>query len=264
MKHSHAASASRRRTISRARHTRLLRALAIATVAAFAFGTLSVRLHAQGDADVKGLPINWTAPKGMPSRYVALMLTGDGGFADLFTKVADELAAQGIGVVGFNSRSWLSPKKTPDESAVALSRVMRAAMEKYHADSLVIVGYSRGADMAPFVVARLPEALRKVLGGVAMIGLGQMASFEYHFSDLFRDTVRPEDIPIGTELEKLRGVNMACVYGSDEKNSACRDAPDGLLHVERREGGHHLDGDYKALGDWVLKLIGHAPSNAKP
>jgi type IV secretory pathway VirJ component len=251
------------------RFTRHLRTHGVKRICRALLGSIALAvapcvMHAQADADIKGLPLNWTAPKGTHSHYVAIMLTGDGGFADLFTKVADELAAQGIGVAGFNSRSWLSPKKSPDQTAAAVSRVIRAAMQRYGGDSVVIVGYSRGADMAPFVASRLDEPLRRVLGGVAMIGLGTKASFEYHFTDLFKDTVRPEDIPILPELEKLRGLNIACVYGSDEKSSACRDAPVGLLHVDEREGGHHLDGDYKALGEWVLKLIGHSPARTAP
>jgi type IV secretory pathway VirJ component len=219
--------------------------------------------RAQADDHLNGLTLRWTAPQGAPSRYTAILLSGDGGFADLFTKVADELAEHGVGVVGFNTRSWLSPKKTPDETAVAVARVMRAAMTRYHADSVIIVGYSRGADMVPFVVTRLPEPLRMAVGAIAMIGLGTRASFEYHFTDLFRDTQRAEDVPIGPELLKLRGVSMACLYGTDEKSSACRDAPPGLLKTEARDGGHHLDGDYKAIGEWVLTLV-HHPVVVKP
>lgn len=206
-------------------------------------------------ADVKGLPVNYTVPKGKLSHYTAVLLSGDGGFANLFTKLAQGLAEAGIGVVGFNSREWLSPAKTPDQSAEAVVRALRAGMAKFHADSILIVGYSRGADMAPFVGNRLPADLRAVLGGIAMFGLATTANFEFHLIDLVKDTQRASDIPVLPELQKLQGVPMVCVYGSDEKTSGCRGVPETLMHADMRDGGHHFDGADKSLADVVLKLI---------
>ena len=205
--------------------------------------------------DVKGLPLNYTPPKGKSSHYMAVLLSGDGGFASLVSKLAQGLSEDGIGVVGFNSREWLSPAKTPDQTAAAVARAIRAGMQKFGADSIVIVGYSRGADMAPFVGSRLPADLRAVLGGIAMFGLATTANFEFHLIDLVKDTERDSDIPMMPELRKLQGVPMVCVYGSDEKSSGCRGAPASLMHVDMRDGGHHFDGADKSLADVVLKLL---------
>ena len=205
--------------------------------------------------DVKGLPLKYTTPKGKPSHFTAVLMSGDGGFASLVSKLADGLSDAGVGVVLFNSSAWLSPSKTPDQSAIAVTRAIRAGMEKFSADSIIIVGYSRGADMAPFVGNRLPADLRAVLGGIAMFGLATKASFEFHLIDMVKDTQRDSDIPILPELQKLQGVPMVCVYGSDEKSSGCRGVPETLMHAEMRNGGHHFDGADKALADVVLKLV---------
>lgn len=206
-------------------------------------------------ADVSGLPLSFTPPKGKAQHYVAVVMTGDGGFASLVSKLSEGLSEAGIGVVGFNSREWLSPAKTPDASAAAVVRALRAGMAKYNADSIVIVGYSRGADMAPFVANRLPADLRAVLGGVAMFGIATNANFEFHMIDLVKDSKRDSDIPIIPELVKLKGVPMTCVYGSDEKESGCKEAPAGLMTIDMRDGGHHFDGADKTLANVVLKLL---------
>ena len=205
--------------------------------------------------DVKGLPVRYASPKGKPSHYTAVLMTGDGGFASLVSKLADGLSDAGVGVVLFNSREWLSPAKTPDQSATAVVRAIRAGMAKFGADSIIIVGYSRGADMAPFVANRLPADLRAVLGGIAMFGLATTANFEFHLVDLVKDTQRDSDIPIMPELRKLQGVPMVCVYGSDEKSSGCRGIPETLMHSDMRDGGHHFDGADKSLASVVLKLV---------
>ena len=186
-----------------------------------------------------------------------MVLSGDGGFAALVNKLSSGLAESGIGVVQFNSREWLSPAKTPEQTAAAISRVVRSALARYHADSIVLVGYSRGADLAPFVANRLPVDLRTTLAGVAMFGIARTANFEFHLIDLVKDTERDSDVLIMPELLRLKGVPMACVYGSEEKLSACRDAPAGLMRIEERKGGHHFDGADDTLAPVVLQLIGH-------
>ncbi|MGV3707533.1 MAG: AcvB/VirJ family lysyl-phosphatidylglycerol hydrolase [Gemmatimonas sp.] len=227
-------------------------ALVVTLPAVSLVGTIAAQATA---IDVKGLPVSFVTPKGPPARVAAVVLSGDGGFASLVSRIAEGLSESGVGVVLFNSREWLSPAKTPEQSAVAVARAMRAAIVKFGADSVVLVGYSRGADMAPFVANRLPQDLRPLLTGIAMFGLATTANFEFHLIDLVKDTQRDSDIPILPELERLRGLPMVCVYGSDEKNSGCRDVPVGLMRTEMRDGGHHFDGADKSLAKVVLDLI---------
>lgn len=209
-----------------------------------------------GGDELKGIPVRFNDPApGTSSHYTAVVMSGDGGFAALVNKLSSGLSTHGIGVVEFNSREWLSPAKSPDQTAAAIARVLRTALARYHADSIVLVGYSRGADLAPFVANRLPSDLRATLGGVAMFGIARTANFEFHLIDLVKDTERDSDVPIMPELLKLKGVPMVCVYGSEEKASACRDAPAGLLRAEERKGGHHFDGADDTLAPVVLQML---------
>ena len=222
----------------------------------FALG-LTRALDAQtGADDVRGLPLMWIEPTGALSHRVVIVLSGDGGFAELVTHLGKGLASRGFGVVGFNSRAFLSPKKSPDETAAAVARVVRAAMARWKGDSIVLIGYSRGADLAPFVANRMPTDLHDRVSAIAMFGLARMANFEFHWTDLVKDTPRDSDVPILPELLRLRGLPMVCVYGEDEPTSGCRDAPDDLLRKEPRKGGHHFDGDLEALVETVLRLLG--------
>lgn len=210
---------------------------------------------------VRDLPLEWVAPAGSSRGVTAVLMTGDGGWASLIATVARGLSEQGVAVVGFNSRRWLSRERTPEETALAVVRAIDAARERWPANELVLVGYSRGADFVPFVANRLPTRLRRELRGIAMFGLAPMASFEFHLIDLIKDTRRDSDVLVMPELEKLRGLRMVCVYGNDEPTSGCRDAPDGLLRKDERTGGHHFDGDANALVSHVMWLL--APSDAR-
>lgn len=210
---------------------------------------------AQRATSVSDLPLTWVEPRWPAAHVTAVIMSGDGGWAELVKSVATGLSAHGIGVVGFNSRSWLSSPKTPDQTAAAIVRVVTAAHERWASDRLLIVGYSRGADMAPFVASRLPVPMRAELAGVAMFGLAPMASFEFHLIDLVKDTRRATDIPLLPELEKLRGVRMVCVYGKEEETSGCRDAPEGVMTKDARDGGHHFDKNTDALVADIMSLL---------
>ena len=230
--------------------TALLLLLVMATACARVSRAQSLSTMRSGD-----LALTFVDPQGTPAKVTAVLLSGDGGWAELIKTLADGLAARGIAVVGVNSRTWLSSPKTPDATTAAVVRAIEASRERTPGHKLLIVGYSRGADMAPFVANRLPLPLRAQLAGVAMLGLATTASFEFHWTDLVKDTSRPTDLAIKPELERLRGTPMVCVFGSDEKSSGCREVPDGLLRKDERSGGHHFDGDLSALVQDVMQLL---------
>ena len=56
-------------------------------------------------------------------------------------------------------------------------------------------------------------------------------------------------------FERLRGMTVLCVYGQDEKESLCRLADTSAVHVERRPGRHHFDGNYDAIAAEILRLL---------
>ncbi|MBL0173391.1 MAG: hypothetical protein IPP90_22420 [Gemmatimonadaceae bacterium] len=232
---------------------RLVHGLSLVSMIALHVPTMAAQISPA--SSVADLPLIWVAPQGVSAHVTAVLLSGDGGWAELIKEVADGLAAHGIGVVGFNSRAWLSKPRTPEATAAAVVRAIDAAQRRWPADRLLLVGYSRGADMAPFVATRLPQPLAAQLAGIAMFGLAPMASFEFHLIDLVKDTRRASDIAIEPELEKLRGTRMVCVYGTDEETSGCRDDSSGLMTKDARPGGHHFDRNSSALVAHVLALL---------
>jgi len=218
---------------------------------------------AQGDAraplpDVSGLPIVELRATGHTGTF-AIVLSGDGGWADIDRQIGQTLAQRGVDVIGFDNRSYLrSGKRNADGTAADVQRIIEHYLPLWGDTKLVLVGYSRGADFAPFVATRLAPELRSRLTLVAMLGLLEHASFRYRFSDLWSTTSNPKDAPVLPELEKLRGTNMLCVYGKKEDESLCREVDPTLVYPVAREGAHHFDGDYRALTDIILSRMATA------
>lgn len=205
--------------------------------------------------DVADLPLIEVAPTRAAggAANVAVILTGDGGWAGLDRGVADALAVQGMRVVGFSTLKFFWQKRTPEATAQALARVI-AHYGKSDADArFLLIGYSFGASLVPVVLNRLPDDLRRRVRGGVMISPDDEAVFEIHVGDWFGSTHHDEAIPIGPEIAASK-VPLLCVHGADEDDSPCR-VPQPTMRVASLPGGHHYDGDYEALGALVVREL---------
>lgn len=212
--------------------------------------------------EVPAAPAAPDAPRAAAAaRSLALLITGDGDWAPIDRGIAGALAAGGVPVVGLKVRPYLEHgTRTPDGLARDVERIARTYMARWGRDRVVLLGYSRGADFAPFIMNRLAPDLRDRVALVGMYGAEQNASFEFHFVDLFADKHRATDVPVAPELARMAarpGLRAFCVYGADEKDSACRNAPDApTLRKIERGGAHHFDKDYAGLGRLALDELG--------
>lgn len=182
---------------------------------------------------------------------MALVMSGDGNWAHFIAQLSDTLAARGVPVVGLESRAYLSRPRTPEETAADMGRVIRTFLRKWGADSLLVVGFSRGADFAPFVVNRLPPALRHRVVAVGLFSPSKMASFEFHLIDLVRYKHRDTDLDAVPEVDALAPTPVLCVYGIKDKDTLCPLLPEGLARVVPRDAGHRLH-DPGELADTLL------------
>ncbi|HVZ48729.1 MAG TPA: AcvB/VirJ family lysyl-phosphatidylglycerol hydrolase, partial [Gemmatimonadaceae bacterium] len=117
---------------------------------------------------------------------------------------------------------------------------------------LVLLGYSRGADVAPFIANRLSAAVRKRLDGLVLISPSGRATFELTLRDVVTQRPRATDLPVMPELERLRGTPLICAYGGDERSAFCTRLDSTLARTVVRSGGHALDADD---GPDIAKLI---------
>jgi type IV secretory pathway VirJ component len=202
--------------------------------------------------DIRDLPLTET-PATMPSNRIAVLLTGDGGWAGLDRNVAAQLAARGLSTVGFDSLRYFWQARTAEETAKDLERVLRHYLASWRAERFVLVGYSFGADALPFIVRRLPADLRARLVTMNLLGLSQSASFEVHVTDWIPG-VESRGEPVQPELLQLTGVRTLCLYGDGEQDALCPSLPADRVTSERVGSGHHFSGDYTALADRILRF----------
>jgi len=186
-----------------------------------------------------------------------LVLSGDGDWTGFMKELSEMAAAHGAPVLGLKMRTYLSTPHKPDQVAADLEPAVRAQLKAWNRDDIVIIGYSRGADTAPFVVNRWPSDLRARVRSLGLIGLSDNASFEFHWEDLAIDVSRPTDIPTRPELEKLAGLSILCFRGEDEQKSACTQSGSGMRTIVH-DGKHRAKaGD--GTSELVLRALGLVP-----
>lgn len=205
-------------------------------------------------SDVASLPVIELPVADPKVDYFALVLSGDGGWASIDKQIGEELNRNGVPVVGFNSLSYFWSRKTPDQSASDLERMIRYYQSAWHRNGVVLVGYSRGADVLPLMASRLPASVLNQVRLLALMGLEHSTDLEFRMGDLIRPQTNAP-YPLLPELEKLAGHPMLCVYGRKEGDTLCPDLPKGLADVVELGGGHHFDGDYAGLAKLVLEHV---------
>lgn len=218
---------------------------------------LSLALAAATHAATDDLPlVKVPAPSGSHGPLLLLM-SGDGDWTAFMKELSETAAARGAPVLGLKARSYLSTPRIPEDLAAKLATAVRAELAEWRRDDVVIVGYSRGADFAPFVVNRWPPDLRARVRAIGLIGLSENASFEFHWEDLAIDVARPTDIPTRPELEKLGGLAIVCFRGEDEQKSACDRPLTGMRRVVH--DGRHRAKAGDGTTELVLRELGLAP-----
>lgn len=201
--------------------------------------------------DVANLPLV-ELPVHRPSRLMAVVLSGDGGWRDLDKTIALDLQRQGIPVVGWDSLRYFWSDKTPDETANDLAAVINAYTAKWHADKVALIGYSFGADVLPFAYDRLPQNVRSRVALLALLGFAKSADFEIRVGGWLGLPPSPEALPVLPATEKIPTHLMQCFYGQDESDTACPELAKRGVEVIRTPGGHHFNGDYAALERDIL------------
>ncbi len=207
-------------------------------------------------ADLSDLPLVEVPAAGSPRNALAVMITGDGGWAGVDQEIGAGLAAAGIGVVGLNSLKYFWAARTPQGLGADLDRILQHYLKRWKKDQALLIGYSMGADVMPFAVNHLSKAVREQVKGVVLLAPGRQAAFEFHLSNWMGGGDSPS-YPVQPEVVRIEGPEIICFYGRTETDSLCPLLDAGRVKVMELKGGHHFGGDYATLIQAIVAQAGH-------
>ena len=206
-----------------------------------------------GKDALRDLPLRIVPAKGPGTDTLAVIITGDGGWTKIDREIARYLGDHGVPVVGLLSIRYFWNRRTPEGAAADLERIINHYRAVWHKERVLLIGYSRGAGVMPFIVNRLAPEVRDRVGLVALLGLGGKIAFQVHWQDYLGSSFEINDRPVLPELNKLRGVKVLCIYGQAETDTLSKELDPRVVQVVTVPGGHHFGGRYEAVAELILK-----------
>lgn len=243
------------------RHDRLAAAVlvwSVLTAGSAAFGRLPGARPAAGQTgagSLEDLPLVEVPAKGPARDVLAVLLTGDGGWAAADRGLANDLATAGIPVVGYNTLKYFWAKRTPERAAADLERVLRHYLPAWHKSRAVLVGYSLGADVLPFMLNRLPDDLQAVVAQAVLIGPSETVEFEFHVLDwLGRSSGK--GLLVIPEIQKIRPeIAILCVYGEKDTDQICGRLDRDRVQSVALAGGHKMGSGFGPVAEAILSTL---------
>lgn len=199
-----------------------------------------------------------TRPTPAASRGLAVVLvSGDMGFKiGMGPQIARRFADDGIPVVGVSSLAYFRQQRSPAEVQALITDAARRALAFGHADRLVLIGQSFGADMMHVGLTGMPADLRAKVKIVELVVPTDTVFYRASPSELF-NWAEPDAMALPTG-RKLTWVPALCVQGALEEDSLCPKLTQPNMRRIALPGGHALhwdaDGLYRTLRGAVADI----------
>ena len=205
---------------------------------------LFVQYFAKANND---LPID-TLGSSDASKPLVFYISGDGGFNSFSTSFIKQWNSLGYPVVALDARSYFFTSQQPDAAAKDITSLLFQYMNLWKRKDVILVGYSFGADVLPFIQTRLPAVLTGKVKHTILLSPSHSTDFAVH---LFY-AKSGSNVP--AEINKLTRPTLI-VFGEDEKDIADKEINNPQATVFKISGGHHYDKQVSNLvGELVKKL----------
>ena len=192
-------------------------------------------------------PVEVSANTGSRDELV-IYLTGDGGWNKFSKNITKEINNQDFGVVSLNSLKYFRTQKSPEVFARDIAQISDYYLKKWNKTSVIIVGYSFGADVASILPDYLADSLKKKITKVVLLSPSASTDFVVRINDLlgFNDNEKGKFL-VQPEIEKSQ-LPMVCVFGQDESLLLKEQLKnDDFVSIYKLPGHHNYHDNYIRL-----------------
>ena len=179
------------------------------------------------------------------SKPLLIYLSGDGGMNSFSTSFLKSVCNKGYSIIGIDAKDYFWKKKTPEQASAAVGAVTARFLRDWNLKSFILIGYSFGADVAPFILTRLPTTLSGSARQLVLLSPSATTSFEIKLTEML-GIGGNKGVSVGSEINKITKP-VLLVFGNDEK-----EFPLSEVNLKNKKllflaGGHHYDGDVEGL-----------------
>nr|MBP9662881.1 virulence factor [Aeromonas sp.] len=159
----------------------------------------------------------------------------------------------------WSSLSYYWKKKTPEQATADLVRILTEYQSRWGRQRWLLVGFSFGAEIVPFVINRLPPAYRDSLAGAVMLSPSTASDFEIHVSDMVVHD-KGGRYPTLPEVTRIQTLPLLCVQGAEDDSPVklCPRLQQPNVTTVTLPGSHHFDDNYQTLYQEIAGHLGLA------
>jgi len=181
-------------------------------------------------------------------------ISGDGGYTSFSEGLCTALNTAGHKVTSFNSKSYFDDKKTPQQTTDDIVNYLNDKFNKRNDQQFVLVGYSFGADITPFVVNLFPDSIKKKLVSVVLLSPSTSTDFETHVWDKL-GLKKKRNMDVVAEVNKLGAIKTTIILGNDDDEFPIKSIKLKNYVHELLPGGHHYEGNTDEVAKKMMKYF---------
>lgn len=198
------------------------------------------------------LPLTIIPSKSNKKMPLLFFISGDGGWKKFEQMVGEIVSEKGMPVIGLDALKYFWNERQPKDAADEISAVISYYMKQWDRSSFILVGYSFGAGVVPFIANNFPDQLKGKIKGVYCFSPDKTSDFEIHISDMLSMNTK-EKYNVLNELKIIIPFNPVCIFGSKEDAKLKKQFIIKGIRIESLPGEHHYNNDYNAIAGIMLK-----------
>lgn len=166
--------------------------------------------------DITSLPVVAYASKIYNvQKALVLYMSGDGGENAFSASFMLQVSNKGYPAVLFNSQKYFWSKKTPEQTASDAEKIITYYQSKWKIRNVIIIGYSFGADVAPFIVTRLSKDTYAAVKNIVLMSPSNLTDFKVHVAQLFGKGKNTGN-SVTAEINKIKQKPLLIIQGVKE------------------------------------------------
>jgi type IV secretory pathway VirJ component len=190
--------------------------------------------------EVKNLPVIITNSKIQDKKApLALLISGDGGWYGFEQQIADNLGINGIPTIGLDSKKYFWKRRTPEETAIDIAKALNFYSKEWGREKFVLIGYSLGAEIVPFIVNRLTPELKSRVQSAVLLSPATTTDFEIHISNMLGMGNRNNTYNTINEIINMQSIPTLIIFGDGEKTQIPELLNGKAVMIRKIPGDHH-------------------------
>ena len=196
---------------------------------------------------IKALPANDT------TKPLVFYITGDGGWTGFSDAFLQAINKAGYPVLALNARKYFWKKRTPASMTTELSQLINKYLAQWKRDSVVLIGYSFGADVTPFLYNYAGSPFTKKVSHMVLMLPYTSTDFEVHLTEMIGISSH-DTYSVVNEVNKITKP-ILFILGTEKDQFPVQTLTNKNYKAITEGGGHHFDDKADKVASYVLKYI---------